>query len=814
MKCPAPFSRNSNYFIATAMIVAAFEVTLPATARAQMVLEEVVVTARKRGETLQETPIAVTAISADELRAAQIDNVGDLTQRVPGLSRREGRKTVDFNIRGVGTRVTGVAAEPGVGVYVDSIYIPRNDSQLVDVLNMESVQVLRGPQGTLFGKNTAGGAILLTSRKPGEDVEGFASANIGDLGRTKLRGGVSGPLLGEGLYGGIQFDHQEEDGYREDQRTGTEYGDVDRYSVLGQLRYESDGAFLGDLMLFYGEVDEKTSPRNCVQSNPNAALQGFTVPGNSMPFAELCQESIDLVDDEQLIFDRSPLNYKISNLLAGVTLAWDLELFTVKSITGYLHQDDIDTASNDIDATDLFTLGNQGEPRRQLRANGIDPDDEQRTFISQEIQFLGDAIDNFLSYTAGVFYSHEEIDNSPFGQLLGPGGFLGADLGDGTVRLLPTGISFREATIREFENTSAALFGQAILNLSDTWQLTVGARYTWEEKQAEQLNYVADDVQFGPVISREEFDALENYVHRVVLDPENPNPGDKDDWTEFTPSVTLTLFTPDSWSGNVFDGGMIYASASSGFKAGGFSPFGDAFLPFDPEDLLTYELGYKLDLWDQRARLNGAFYYSKYDDIQITVTRTFPREDPGLPPVTQNGTANAGKATIWGAELEFSVMPVENLLLSATASYIDAQYDEFIDESIEDRQAVFVDRSDEDFAYTPEQTYSLTAQYNWVSELGDITPRLNYSYVSSQFIGLDAQSAAADEAYIDSYEIINFRLAFKPDAIESLEVAGYVNNLADEEYFGTGIASISGVGSVSLVPGKQRTYGIEFHLDW
>ncbi|MEM8496548.1 MAG: TonB-dependent receptor [Pseudomonadota bacterium] len=801
--------------LAIALTLPWLAVGLPTAAHAQMVLEEVVVTARKREETLQDTPIAVSAFTGEALRAAQINNVSDLTRNVPGLSRREGRKTADLNIRGVGTRSPGVQAEPGVGVYVDSIYVPRNDTQLVDVLDVESVQVLRGPQGTLFGKNTAGGALLLTTKKPGQENEGFASANIGDLGRSNFRAGFSGPLVTDTLYGGLQLDYRKEDGYREDARTGTDFGDVDRQSVLAQLRYEPNESFVGDLLLFFGDVDENTAPANCIQAT-SAPLQNFTAPGVATPFNELCAESEELIDDEKVLFDRSPLPYKISNMLAGLTMAWELETVTIKSITGYLYQDDMSTADNDVDATNLFTLSNQAEPNRQLNANGIDANNESRRFFSQELQLLGDAFDEKLSYTVGLFYSHEEINDSPFSQLLGPGGFLGIDLGNGEVSLLPASIGFREAAIRDFENTSFALFGQAIIDLSDHWQLTLGGRYTYEEKQAEQANYAAADAfPVGNRISREAFDALETYIHDVVPHPTNPIRGGKDDWNEFSPSLTLTMFTPDSWSNDVFDGGMIYASASNGFKAGGFSPFGDDFLAFDPENLWSYELGYKLELWGQRARINGSFYYSDYEDIQITVTRVFPREDPTLPPITLNGTTNAGEATIWGAELEFTVIPADGWFLAATASYINAEYDEFVDEGVNPDGTTFdIDRSSEDFAYTPEQSFSLTAQYEWATSLGSVTPRLSYYYIGSQFIGLDSAAAATDQAYLDSFDFLNLRVAVQPEAFEGLEIAAYVNNLTDEQYFGAGIASINGIGAVSLVPGKQRTWGIELHYGW
>ena len=449
---------------------------------ASTALEEVVVTARKREESLQETPIAITAFNANALREGQINNISDLTNNVPGLTRQEGDKRANLSIRGIGTRLSQITADPGVGVYIDSIYMPRNDSQLVDVLNMESVQVLRGPQGTLFGKNTAGGAILLTTRKPSETFEGFASVNVGDRSRQFFRFGMSGPLWQDTLSGGIQLDRRKEDGYRDDAFTGQDYGDIDRKSALGQLRYQSD-VLTADLMYFYGKVEEHTSPVNCFLVQ-RTQLQAFTAPGQPAGYGELCERRESLLDDEKVIMDRSPLVYEITSQLGGATLAWDLEDFTVRSITGYLYQDDIDLASQDIDGTDLYTLNNAYEYRRQLAGNGIASDDETRKFFSQEFQLLGGAFDEFLEYTVGLYYSNEKIDNNPGGNMIGPGGWLGLTQPDGSVALSPPFISFREAVIRNFENTSAAAFGQAILNLSETWQLTLGGRFHWEEKKS------------------------------------------------------------------------------------------------------------------------------------------------------------------------------------------------------------------------------------------------------------------------------------------------------------------------------------------
>ncbi len=777
-------------------------------AHAQAVLEEVIVVARKREESLQQTPIAVTALGTEALREAQINNVGDLIREAPGLTRREGRKTADLAIRGIGTRVSAINAEPGVGVYVDQIYIPRNDAQLVDVANMESIQVLRGPQGTLFGKNTIGGAILLTRKKPDTGaVQGAVEARLGNLDRQDLRFNISGPLIENRLAGGILIDSRQQEGYREDADTGRDYGDVDRQSVMAQLRVQSDDIFTGDLMLFWGKTEENIEPYSCLLVNPTA-LQTFVAPGNTNAYADECNRSWDLLDDEKVLMDRSPLDFEVENQMAGLKLTWELDDFTVKSITGYLYQSDI-TTSGDTDASSIFSIQNQYEPRRQMLANGIDADDQTRKFFSQEFQFVGDAFDDFLGYTVGVFYSSEKIEKDGFGNMLGPGGFLGSVRPDGNISVLPpAAVGFREATIRDFENTSAAIFGQAILNFSDNWQATLGARYNWDEKKVSQDNYTTAASSPG-VLTVDEFNALEDFIHPVVPIADNPRQEGKDDWKVFNPAATLTWFLDES--GDSFNGGMFYGSISEGFKAGGFAPFGTEFLAFDPEEVITAELGTKLDFWSNRIRLNGALYYSKYDDIQISVTRTFPSEDPGLPATTLNGITNAGEATIQGAELEFSVLPVEGLLLRLNASYTKAEYDEFVDE---DAFGNPIDRSDEDFAFIPEWTVAAIAQHDWQTKIGSIIPRLSANYRDEVYIGLDPSSALVDEAYLESYTLWNFRLAWQSSTAEGLELAGFVNNLTEEEYFGTGISSVEGVGALTLVPGMQRTYGVEFRYSW
>ncbi|MEH6519514.1 MAG: TonB-dependent receptor plug domain-containing protein, partial [Halioglobus sp.] len=187
------------------------------------VLEEVVVTARKRDESLQDTPVAVSAFGSDDMRAAKIDNLADLSQQVPGLTNTDGAKFSGLTIRGVGSRTTQAKVDPGVGLYVDGVFMPRSDTQLVDVVAMDSIQVLRGPQGTLFGKNTAGGAILMNTRKPAEEFSGYVDAGVGNYDRRDISVRFEGPLIGDNLLGAITYDSREADGYMDDYYTGIDY---------------------------------------------------------------------------------------------------------------------------------------------------------------------------------------------------------------------------------------------------------------------------------------------------------------------------------------------------------------------------------------------------------------------------------------------------------------------------------------------------------------------------------------------------------------------------------------------------------------
>ncbi len=460
-------------------------------------IEEVVVTARKREESLQEAPIAVTAFDPESMRSARIQSLGEVAKEVPGLNMSEESKGAGMTIRGIGG-AGDLRTEPGVGLYIDSVYIPKLDTQIVSVINMQSVQVLRGPQGTLFGKNTAGGAMLVTTRKPGPELEGFVAGDVGNYNNKQLRAGVSGPLMGDSLMAGIIVDRIKTDGYMTDIETGTDYGNKNKKAVMGQLRYEPSDALTADQLAFWGKEEENALSTTCFLANPSAPLSQRTAPGEERSYHELCAISERAGDDGGVLMDTHELSWETENKLGGITIQWDIAEVTIKSVTGVVQQSDV-VRDRDQDATPLFAILNKTEAMRQLEANGISSDGEQRLFVSQEFDFFGSAFDGFMDYTIGVFASRETIDDTINGQYIGFGGYIGTindnDFAPGlqSIQATPPDVAGVQGLYSaNFDNRSGAIFSQLNFYLNEQLQLTLGGRYSWEKKFAEQDNYDMD----------------------------------------------------------------------------------------------------------------------------------------------------------------------------------------------------------------------------------------------------------------------------------------------------------------------------------
>ena len=556
--------------LSMAIAVALATPMLPATGFAQAdqeegrstLLEEVLVTAQRREQSLQEVPMAITAFTAEQLQDLQADNLDSLQGSVPNLNLVQGRgsnSSVNVFIRGVGQPDALQTFDPAVGIYVDDVYMARIQGAMFKLYDIERIEVLRGPQGTLYGKNTPGGAIRLITRNPGDEMEAAANLTLGDYGRTQLSAYLSGPVT-DNLSLGLSVLTDQRDGFVTDPITGREYNDEDtmvaRMKGIWTASDDVDVTFSldytkEDVALTLGRAE---APLVSVDLGTGGlVLRHLPYPGEWQ-----FDSSTDLGELG---------GQKTENWGGNVTVSWDInDGLTLKSITAYRElQSDLYI---DIDATTL-QLGNVFV--------GIDQDQ-----FSQEFQLLGTNGDD-ISWVAGVYYLDESV---PSHQEAYADDFL---LFNG----IP--ISFLRTIDDDLQTKSYAFFGQVDWAFADSWNLGLGLRYTKEEK-----DYFRTTSTFSNILG-------------------NADPAfafsDSDSWSDWTPTITLDY----DMNQNVH----WYGRLAKGFKSGGFNGRANSAADvstFDPETVWTAEIGAKTRSTDGSLQANFAVFKSNYDDFQARVS--------------------------------------------------------------------------------------------------------------------------------------------------------------------------------------------------
>ncbi|RLQ21018.1 hypothetical protein DWB85_14960 [Seongchinamella sediminis] len=836
---------------------------------AAQVLEEVIVTARKRTEAMQDVPVSVTAFSGNQLRNAGVTNLKELGLQTPGLQIDQ-TSAAQIWIRGIGQRDDGSRVDAPVGVYIDGLYIPRKDGQLLDLLDVQSVQVLRGPQGTLFGKNTTAGAIVLTTNGPETEFGGFVDSRLGNYDRQDLKATVNVPLVGDTLLSKLTLGSITRDGYQKNVTTGQRSASEDRKSAALQLRWLPADNFSLDALAYYGDTDEVQPATNCrfmVASSyqgedslfGNRIFPGDVIPvdaynndatpvregfiAQSKVFGDACNRSRSLNDDYRTSSEHR-INFKLDNLLLGLTLEWEIsDALSLKSITGYGDQEKSANSGNpDNDVTgevisSRYRAGNTASERKH---------------VSQELQLNGTAFDDRFTYTAGLFAMQEDIDDGTDTSSSSP---------SGSILFVPNPIMLfndpsAERQTYELENTTFAAFFQGSYDLTDNLELTAGIRWTSEKReQTVDLEFLDvdayRDIAFGAIAGVPGILPLQDLGIGIITDldalmaadvfsliadqlPRDANgqfvydlvsaqqlvPDIEDDaeetWTRATPMASLAYQLPDSLlADSGLDSAMIYFSYGEGFKSGTFEPIGvDGQATVEPEVVANYELGFKLDLLAARMRINGAVFRTNFDDMQL---RQVLLDSGGTPRVVLN---NASKTRIIGGELEWSWAATDRLLLLATASYNDYKYLDFEETQFSSR-ALFaqqplpvVDRSDEPFAEVPELTYTLGIQYTVDSAWGTFIPRADYSYVDEIFMGLDAGAGQnRDQSTFDDFGLLNLRLGWRSPQ-SRFEGALYVTNATDEFYYLGAAAVADSTGAFQTTSAPPRMYGLEFRYNF
>jgi iron complex outermembrane receptor protein len=745
-------------------------------AEAETPLESVVVTARRRAERLQDTPIAVTALSAKELERQQITSTTDLDKVAPNLQFHSygtltgNNSAAQVFIRGIGQTDATAAVDPGVGIYIDEVYMGRAVGGAMDFRDIASAQVLRGPQGTLFGRNTIGGAVLLTTNAPGEDAGNSVRVGVGEDNLRELYGAFDLPI-NEVWSARFSVGGRQRDGYVTRAFDGADLGDEEMYTGQIALRWEPSDALQLTLRGDYTKEDENGSPFVFREMNEAATFVG------AASIAAGCPNILDPfpppllvgpLDDPRCGNDAQALGtftnggtYPASSTLEndGVSLVarWDFnDVLTLKSITSDRHLEW--TGTRDADNTPLLIL----------HTNYTSQSDQ----FSQELQALIDT--ERLDGVFGVYF----FDEDSFDRLLVPLGNPGTSYDTQRVSL---------------DAKARAAFTEWTFNFTGALSATAGLRYTKETKglQATMFNV-------SPAT------ATEPPAPTTLCPFAGPPPTQTgclflttDRFEREFSSTTASASLQYRFNEQV----MAYVSWSEGFKSGGFNqrynaaPPGNAPISFNDETAESFELGLKSNPTDS-LRVNAAIFSTDYDDIQMTYRL-------GVVPLL----FNAGIASIDGAEVEIAFAPTPELQLDASLGYLDTKFDSITPPPpfgpvVPTATATLASR----LPFTPEWQAHVGLSYSFhPSATWSLTPRVDVSYTDEQFF--DAGNSV-EIAQQDAVTLLNASLALESeDSKWRFVLSG--NNLTDELYPVAGTSSLTTASGYSeIIYARPRTLAL------
>ena len=528
---------------------------------AASLLEEVIVTATRREQGLQEVPMAISAFTGSDLELLQADNLDSIQNAVPNLNLVQGRgsnSSANVFIRGVGQPDALQTFDPAVGIYLDDVYLARIQGALFKLYDIERIEVLRGPQGTLYGKNTPGGAIRLITRTPGQEVEAQARLLVGDYGRLQGSAYLSGPLS-DSFAMSLSLLHDQRDGFVTDPADGREYNDEN--TTVARIKGKWDASDAVDVVF---SADYSTEDVQLSLGRSQGLLYGIDL-GTGLVIRSLPPTGEWGFSTRTSLGDAN--GQQVDNQGANVTVDWALnEGLSFRSITAYRELDaDLYV---DIDATE-WELGDVLVSVAQ----------EQ---FSQEFQLLGDNGGN-LNWVTGLYYLDEQLPSHQ------------EAYADDYLLYFGTPISFLRTIDDDLDTTSYAVFGQVDWSFAEHWNLGLGMRYTKEEK-----DYARSTSTFSNILGN--------------ADPAFAFAA-SDSWDDWTPTATL------DWAMN--DDVHFYGRLAKGFKSGGFNGRANSVADvstFDPETVWTAELGAKTVMSSGRVRANYAIFKSQYDDFQARVS--------------------------------------------------------------------------------------------------------------------------------------------------------------------------------------------------
>jgi len=785
--------KTNHKILATAIL--AVTVSLPTLA--QNVLEEVIVTAQKREEGLQDTAIAITAITSDMLDGLNISSAGDYEALVPSLSVRD--EPSRLFLRGVGRVTNTLGTEPGVALYRDGIYSSElNELNRSSSLTTERIEVLRGPQGTLFGRNTSGGAINIISKRPTEEFEHHVRGTVGNYDRLDWGVSSSGPItdtLGYRVYAAKQT----RDGYIENM-SGKDIWDQDNTSYGAQLSWDVSDSF--NVWLSYAS-DETDDIRNGLLANGTLVTPYLTdLPTQDGFFLSeqygWTRENPTVKDPYKVDYNDTLRTRDRGSDKFATHLTWDLSEVTLKYIGSY-YENEWTAESGDFGFTSNPDIRGQ-EFSGQFQ-------DSQ----SHEIQILS-MNDSPLQWVVGLYY-YESDKEQPYVATTPTADPLeyviwGDDAVNPAAELTHNPERVQVDQFTSLETTSTALYADGNYSFSPEWKLTLGLRYTEDEKEGyEALTVYADSraTFLAPGVSH--YDALkplwnafgfpENCCGWIDRQQDTFNRKLEDDWSNTSGRVVLD-YTPT-------DDTLFYASISNGYKSGGFNlgpvqPEGS----FDEETVMSYEIGYK-GTYNDVLRINAAAFFYDYEDMQVQ-TNTLVH---GL---LVEQLVNAGEAEVKGLEVEATWLATENLTLMANYSYLDGEYTNFtgqIDTIGGDGPGDEQDLSGNPLTQAPKNKVYFNAAYSIMTDsIGEFVLSGAYSWVDErQYDAFNTDATRADSYY----RVDAMATWFNPSQDMRVILSG--RNLTEEETY-VSYERLNAAGAVVGFPNAPRTYSLEVQYDF
>lgn len=711
---------------------AAMIATTPAFAQQ---IEEITVTAQHRAQSIQDVPITITAITATEIEASNIFDIGSIANNVPGMTLGEfapGQALIA--LRGVGSVDDGAGLDNSVAVFLDGIYMGRGAGTNFDMFDLERIEVLKGPQGALFGRNAIGGAISVVTSKPSQESQGKVSLTVGNEGTLRYQGLVSGGLA-ENLAGKLVVNHREHDGFVRNTLLNKDVQDEDYSSVRGQLLWTNDQSeWL--LSADYMEDDRGDIGRAPIV-NGNFDYVGTAAALGAGRFGTTA----------------SPTDGFNNREAGGISLQGDINFGKGKltTITGVRSvETDWEMPSVGAPLGGGFDLA-----AGVFGADVIDDIEEEIDTFSQELRWTSDLDGNF-NYVAGLYYFTEDTDRQEQFRI------------DSNSVATGQVVVGNEWTRTENETTSYAAYGQGSWELNDQWQLTIGGRFTKDERDyvASAANCGLSDAEISAgganpsvcVFNGNRVGGSLRIIAEAFVAPTSAS------FDNFSPMIS-TQFRPNE---NI----MYFGTISTGFKSGGFAGSqgvrSAATNVVDEEKVTNYELGFKGDFLDNTLRVNGTVFVMDYEDLQVVRFGPVPGSAFGT-----FQTTNIGSADISGLELDFTWFATDQFRISGHYGYLDTEANDLVLEGFTGSS----DFSGLPLRQAPENSYGLTFNYNLPVASGEFDFRLQYTHADEQHFDFPT----INDTISESHDLIDARISWK-SSDDKYSVALWGQNIGDEEY--------------------------------